>query len=252
MLKFIICNYFEIIFNDILFIWCREVNYSLKVVFIISLGQKYCLSIKSDYERRKSVMKILNALVKIAKKIMHAIAGMFKDKTPSEVINEVAKTATAVTTTGLIAYAGINSIRVHLMSSKKKNKNSSERKTGPELLREGRENSGSVEERFAEVKRSTANLLNKKSSSISKEDQEILKSIAKTRNIFFQNLSVPIQFPITVRNENPCICPAHRAIHGIHVKITATLRCNMRQTAVLSLPVHHIPFVFSGKGCIIK
>lgn len=134
-------------------------------------------------------MKILNALVKIAKKIMHAIAGMFKDKTPSEVINEVAKTATAVTTTGLIAYAGINSIRVHLMSSKKKNKNSSERKTGPELLREGRENSGSVEERFAEVKRSTANLLNKKSSSISKEDQEILKSIAKTRNIFFQNLS---------------------------------------------------------------
>ncbi len=133
-------------------------------------------------------MRILTALANIAKKIINVVKGIFKDKTPAEAINDVAKTATAVGTTSLMLYGVINSLRVRFMKSSNKNVNT-ERKTGPEIIFD-RKDKRSVFDKMDENKVMAKNLFNKKEvSTISKEDKEALEALAKTRNIFFQSMT---------------------------------------------------------------
>ena len=59
-------------------------------------------------------------------------------------------------------------------------------------------------------------------------------------------------FPEPVWNEDAGIRPSYRSVHGIHIGIYSAFRDNLGQTAILSLPVIHILYVFSGKGRAVK
>ena len=131
-------------------------------------------------------MKFFTKFIKFVKKAFRAVADMFKDKNPAEVINDTAKTVTAVATAGVAIYAGVNAIRVHFIpSAKKSNKN---QKTAHDMIIENRE-SGSADEKLANLKRNASKIGKKSVSTMNKEDVAILKSIAETRNSFFQSLS---------------------------------------------------------------
>lgn len=132
-------------------------------------------------------MKFFTKIFNLVKKAFRKIADMFKDKNPVEVVNDITKTAAAVVTTGVAIYAGVNAIRVHCTRSTKKSR-ISEKKSGHDLILENRQ-SGSIDEKIANLKRSASNIGKKQTININREDLEILESIARKRNTFFQSLS---------------------------------------------------------------
>ena len=132
-------------------------------------------------------MKFFTKLINFVKKAVNAVAKLFKDKNPVEVINDASKTVAAVATAGLAIYAGVNAIRVHLIPTAKKNK-SSKQKSGHDFIIENRE-AGSIDDKLAGMRKGTSKIGKKQNVSMKQEDLEILKSIAKTRNTFFQSLS---------------------------------------------------------------
>lgn len=132
-------------------------------------------------------MKFFTKLINIVKNAVSAIAKLFKDKNPVEVINDTTKTVAAVATAGLAIYAGVNALRVHLIPAVKKNK-SSEQKSGHDFIMENRE-IGSIDDKMIKMKKGASKIGKKVTNGMKQEDLEILQSIAKTRNTFFQSLS---------------------------------------------------------------
>ena len=143
-------------------------------------------------------MKFFTKLINFVKKTIRTIVDMFKDKNPVEVINDTTKTVVAVATAGVAIYATVNAIRVHLIPSTKKTASSG--KSAHDLMIEKRE-AGSIEEKFADMRRNTTNIGKKKNTSLKPEDIEVLKSIAKTRNSFFQSLSPEEQMNVLEMEE---------------------------------------------------
>ena len=95
-------------------------------------------------------MKFFTKFINFVKKAVNAVAKLFKDKNPVEVINDATKTVAAVATAGLAIYTGVNAIRVHLIPVAKKNK-SSEQKSGHDFVIESRE-AGSIDEKLAAMR----------------------------------------------------------------------------------------------------
>lgn len=143
-------------------------------------------------------MKFFTKFIKFVKNTFHKFVNMFKDKNPAEVINDTAKTVTAVVTAGLAIYAGANAIRVHLIPSMKKNKTTG--KSAHELLFENR-HSGSIDDKLANLKKNTSMIGKKGTDTIKPEDLKVLESIAKTRNSFFQSLSPEEQMNVLEMEE---------------------------------------------------
>lgn len=144
-------------------------------------------------------MKFFRKLVSLAKKAFRFVAGLFKDKNPVEVVNDVAKTAAAVATAGVAIYTGVNAVKAHLIPAVKKNR-SSEGKSAHDLVFENRE-AGSVDEKFAKLKKSTSKIGKKKTNEINNRDLEVLEDVAKTRNSFFQSLSPEEQMNVLEMEE---------------------------------------------------
>ena len=132
-------------------------------------------------------MKFFTKLINFVKNAVSAIAKLFKGKNPVEVINDTTKTVAAVATAGLAIYAGVNAFRVHLIPTVKKNKSSAQ-KSGHDFIMESRE-IGSIDDKLTNMKKSASKIGKKSTTTMKQEDLEILKSIAKTRNNFFQSLS---------------------------------------------------------------
>ena len=139
-------------------------------------------------------MKFFTKIFSFVKKAFRKFADMFKDKNPVEVVNDITKTAAAVVTTGVAIYAGVNAVRVHLIPSTKKSR-SSEKKSGHDMILANRK-AGSIDEKIANLKRSAANIGKKQSIIINREDLEVLESIARKRNSFFQSLSPEEQMSV--------------------------------------------------------
>ena len=139
-------------------------------------------------------MKFFTKVIKFVKKAFRAIARMFKDKNPVEVINDVTKASVALATTGLALYTGVNAIRVHFAPSTKKNKNYNG-KSAHEIIFENR-NAGSIDEKLATIRKNNSRIGKKHSTTIKSEDLKVLESIAKTRNSFFQSLSAEEQMNV--------------------------------------------------------
>jgi hypothetical protein len=139
-------------------------------------------------------MRFLTKIINFVKKAFRKVADMFKDKNPVDVVNDTTKTVAAVATTGLALYTGINAIRVHLIPTVKKN-SSSKQKSAHDFVIENRE-AGSIDEKLTNLKKNTSKIGKKHTISINQEDREILNSIARTRNSFFQSLSPEEQLNI--------------------------------------------------------
>ena len=59
---------------------------------------------------------------------------------------------------------------------------------------------------------------------------------------------VPIDLRIAPGDQHAHVRPAHRAVHRPHVKVRAALRRDVRQSAVLSLPVKDVVQILPGEG----
>ena len=70
--------------------------------------------------------------------------------------------------------------------------------------------------------------------------------------VLFQNICVVILFPQNIRHQHTGIRPAHRTVHGAHIKVRAALRRDLGKTAVFRLPVVDIVQIFFRKGKIVK
>ncbi len=90
-------------------------------------------------------------------------------------------------------------MKVHLIPAVKKNR-SSEGKSAHDIMFENRE-AGSVDEKFAKLKKSTSKIGKKKTNEITNRDLEVLEDIAKTRNSFFQSLSPEEQMNVLEMEE---------------------------------------------------
>ena len=143
-------------------------------------------------------MKFFTKVIKFVKKAFHKLVNMFKDKNPVELINDATKTAAAMVTTGLAVYTGINAIRVHFSPSKNKTKIAN--KSAHDIVFENR-NSGSVNEKLATLRNNTRKIGKRNYNDIKTEDLEVLESIAKTRNSFFQSLSPEEQMNVLEMEE---------------------------------------------------
>ena len=65
--------------------------------------------------------------------------------------------------------------------------------------------------------------------------------------VLAQDRLVPIDLRIAPRDQHAHVRPADRAVHRPHVKVRAALRRDVRQTAVLLLPVVDVVHVLPGK-----
>ena len=139
------------------------------------------------------MMKFFTKIIKFVNTIFHKLMKVFKDKNPVEVINDTTKTVAAIATTGLALYTGINAIRVHSIPAIRRNNVNG--KSAHEIVFENR-NAGSIDEKLAALRKNSVNIGKSKSSNVKQEDIEILKSIAKTRNSFFQSLTPEEQINI--------------------------------------------------------
>lgn len=144
-------------------------------------------------------MKFFTKIIKFVKKAFHKIVELLKDKTPIEVVNDVTKTVAAVATSGVAIYAGVNAIRVHLIPSMKK-RSSKNDKSAHDMIMENRE-AGSIDEKIMNLKKKSSKIGKNNTSNINREDLEILKSIAETRNTFFQSLSAEEQMNVLEMEE---------------------------------------------------
>ena len=144
-------------------------------------------------------MKFFTNLVNFVKKIISSIANMIKDKNPVEVVNDIAKTATAVATAGLAIYAGINAVKVYMIPATKKNYVSNG-KSGMDYMLESRE-AGSIDSKILSTRKNASRIGKKNTNRINREDSIALAEIAKTRNSFFQSLSPEEQLSVLEMEE---------------------------------------------------
>ena len=70
--------------------------------------------------------------------------------------------------------------------------------------------------------------------------------------VFRQNPPVPVHFPETIGVQYPNIGPAHTAVHGPHIEVSAPVGRDLGKPAILFLPVEHIPQILFGEGGIVK
>lgn len=139
-------------------------------------------------------MKFIEKIANLCKKAFRFISNLFKDKNPVEVINDTVKTVVTVTTAAVAIYAGINAIRVHLIPSIKKTKDS-DAKSGADYIFEDRK-AGSVDAKLNNLKNSASKIGKKTTTSLNREEQKLLKEISETRNNFFQSLSPEDQMSV--------------------------------------------------------
>ena len=144
-------------------------------------------------------MKIFEKIVKYAKKAIKFIADFFKGKNPVQVINDTVTTVVTVATAAVAVYAGINAIRVHLIPSIKKNRDSNV-KSGVDYFFEDRK-VGSVDDKITNLKNSTSKINKRGVGSLSKIEMKALKEISSGRNSFFQSLSPEEQMSVLEMEE---------------------------------------------------
>lgn len=113
------------------------------------------------------------------------IAALFAKKNPVEVIEDATKAVVGIASTGTVLFAIVNTIRVALM----KGKHFVQRTvagSGDDLINQRKP--GTLDEKLAALNQQTKNF-DRKQSTLTQEDLDILADIAKTRNSAFKLLS---------------------------------------------------------------
>ena len=119
------------------------------------------------------------------------IREFFKDKNPTQIIEDATKAVVGVATIAGVCYVGINAVRAMLMRSKS-GKHRSGQQTGADLMLEDRE-VGSTDEKIARARRSFQDT-NNRYVGMTQEDADMLNEIAKNRNTTFQAMTPAQQF----------------------------------------------------------
>lgn len=115
------------------------------------------------------------------------LIGLFKDKGPTQVIDDVSKAAVGVATVAAVGYAGINVVRSLFMRGKKRRAEKRRARSAVDILHEDRE-PGSLDEKIARVRQSTRSGFGRYAG-LSQDDIDLLEEVSKTRNATFRSLS---------------------------------------------------------------
>ena len=67
-----------------------------------------------------------------------------------------------------------------------------------------------------------------------------------------EDLPFAVLLPEAIRQQDPDIRPAHRAVHGPHIEIHPAVGCDLGQAAAAPLPVVHVPQIFLRKRRIVE
>lgn len=115
------------------------------------------------------------------------LIGLFKNKSPGQVIEDASKAAVGIATVAAVSYAAVNVVKSLLMRGKNRRSEKRRPRSGVDFFHESRE-TGSIDEKLDNAKKSYQNVYGRYSA-LTQDEMDILEEVSKTRNQMFRLLN---------------------------------------------------------------